>query len=690
LFFRVVLKKSSHKFTNLFCDFIKVRFVLQEGSLTAKITALAVICAFTLPIKRKGLCYMLRLQRTLRFDLHRIEGVLLLMSVIFIWQIVPFVLVQDCRAAGVGKGRESSEIGDLWDPNKYISIDEVKPGMEAYCLTVYKGTEIEKFGLEVLSVVRNILPGRDAIFVQGTDERFIHTGPVGGCSGSPVYIDGRLAGALAFGWTFSKDPLYGVTPIEEMLRTGRTVVYEGANTQAEGAAYTFDFTRPINFGDVYKQVTAVEEKAGESISSVRMLPCPLVVSGLPDVAVERLGGLLNSYGLEAVAGPGGGSGGGQKKDVQLMPGSCLSVSLVTGDITLDVIGTVTEVIGDKIYGFGHYFLGYGPVDFPIATGEVHTVVSNVVRSFKFSTSLEVVGALRADESTAVYGQIGARAYMFPMKITVKRYNDEQVRVYNCRVAQNRRLTPILLFISLLGTGYMRGSLPPDHTIAYRAVIEAEGVEPIYVDNVSTAQDFVEFITETIGPVVLLMNNPYGGTRIKSVEFQMDIKQKNVLSHIWSVNLSDSKVKAGEVVDASVVVESYRGDKKSYDCSFRVPENTPAGAYELIVCGGYDYLEFLKRSVPYRFVPENLTSLVEAIKDVLSIRKDRLYCILSLPSGGIALERAELPGLPATKAMVLQDGRRALRIQPYPRWLEESFDTGTVIVGSRNTQLMVDE
>ncbi len=103
--------------------------------------------------------------------------------------------------------------------SRYIGIDEVRPGMDAYCLTDYKDAEIEKFGLEVLSVVRGIRPGQDAILVQGTDERFIHTGPVWGCSGSPVYIDGRLAGALAFTWSFSKDPLYGVTPIKEILKT---------------------------------------------------------------------------------------------------------------------------------------------------------------------------------------------------------------------------------------------------------------------------------------------------------------------------------------------------------------------------------------------------------------------------------------------------------------------------------------
>ena len=125
---------------------------------------------------------------------------------------------------------------------RYITIDEVQPGMDAYCLTGYKDAEIEKFPLEVLSVVRDIRPGRDAILVQGTDERFIHTGPVWGCSGSPVYIDGRLAGALTFTWSFSKDPLYGVTPIEDILKVGQETQNSKLKTQNYGMGFVFYFS----------------------------------------------------------------------------------------------------------------------------------------------------------------------------------------------------------------------------------------------------------------------------------------------------------------------------------------------------------------------------------------------------------------------------------------------------------------
>jgi len=588
------------------------------------------------------------------------------------------------------EGSGSAQMPGLWDDDKYISIDEVRPGMDAYCLTVYEGTRIERFDLEVLSVVRNMRPGRDAILVQGTDERFIRTGPVAGCSGSPVYIEGRLAGALAFGWTFSKDALYGVTPVKDMLEVGQQVGRGSPSSHGQPMSFSFDFSKGLDLSEAFKQVisTGIQQQSGLGIA--QPLPCPMVVSGMPASAVEQLDSLVRSLGFVAASGTGASASSNKKPDVELAPGSCLGVSLVTGDFTLDVIGTVTEVVDDKVFGFGHHFLGYGPVDLPMSTGQVHTVVSSVVRSFKFATSLEVVGAFRADESAAIYGEVGAEARMFPLKITMDRYNDSIERIYNCGVADNRRLTAILLYISLVATAQMRGSLPPDHLIEYKVNIETEQTEPIVFENVSSGKQLSELVVEGVAPVAILMNNPYGKVDIKSVDYHVRILPTNAASHIWSVDLVNSKVKAGKKVEVSAVIESYMGAKKRYDSSFMIPENTPPGTYQLIVSGGYGYLDFLRQKVPYRFVPENLATLVEAMNDVLEIQRDKLYFMLVLPAGGVTLERSELPDLPATKAMVLQDPKRTLRARPYSRWLEKSYDVGTIVAGRKVAQITVEE
>jgi hypothetical protein len=476
--------------------------------------------------------------------------------------------------------KPSNKIEDLWDPAKYIAIEEVRPGMKAYCLTAYKGAEIEKFDLEVLSVVRNVKPGRDAILVQGTDERFIHTGPVAGCSGSPVYIDGRLAGALAFGWTFSKDPLYGVTPIEEMLEVGKVSPPETSAGPVGVGGFMFDFSRPVDFAEVDRQITttALTAKAWPGMSA---LPCPLITSGLPAGVCEQLNTLVEPFGFLAVAGIGGGTDVNITEDVQLVPGACLAVPLVTGDIEMEVIGTVTEVVDDKVYGLGHDFLGHGRIDLPMATARVHTVVSRVIRSFKFASAIEIVGALTVDESAAVRGQIGAKAKMIPLTITVDRYNDTEKRVYNCLLANNQLLTPLMLRSAVSGAALYLGDLPPDHMIEYKVGIALENTGPITFENVSTGTGLKEMIMEGVGPVAILMNNPYEKVGIESISFDVHIAPKNISSRIWSVDLSDSTVKAGQKLEITVVVESFLAGKKKYRYSLKIPDELSPGKYDLI-------------------------------------------------------------------------------------------------------------
>ncbi len=590
-----------------------------------------------------------------------------------------------------GAQPDSGSAEDLWDSAKYISIDEIQPGMKAYCLTCYSGTEIEKFDLDVISVVRNIEPNRDAILVQGTDERFIHTGPVAGCSGSPVYIDGRLAGAMAFAWTLSKDPLYGVTPIKEMLRVGRAqnLSDDNQDSKSKKMAFAFDFTRPIDFTKIDRQISSQHLSGNHGLQGAAALPCPLIISGLPADACKQFEALLEPYGFMAVSGIGGSADVNEVEKVQLAPGAVLTIPLVDGDITMSVLGTATEVVDDKVYGFGHSLLGYGAVDLPIATGQVHTVISNLSRSFKLGSTLEIVGALTTDEPAAIFGQIGAKARMIPLTIKVNRFNTEP-RVFHCRLADNQLLTADLLHSTVYGAILSLGSFPPDHTIEYKVAIGLEGNKSINFENMSTEVAMAEMIAESKGSVLLLMNNPFEEIDITSFDFDIRILPKNIASHIWSVDLSDSSVKAGQQIQVDVVIESYFSEKKKYQFSLKIPEDLKPGKYELTVSGSSEYEQHLRKNVPYRFMAYDMPTLIKALNDALSIDRDRLYCLLALPPGGIAVERAELPDLPGTKTMVMQNANRALRIQPYPHWLEKSVRTGTVVADKKTMRIIVEK
>ncbi len=573
------------------------------------------------------------------------------------------------------------------DRSKYIGVDEIRPGMKAYSLTVYKGTEVEKFDMEVLDVIRNFMPGRDAILVKGIDERFIHTGPVAGCSGSPVYIDDRLAGALSFGWTFSKDPLYGVTPIKDMLRVGKTDNLQ----QKPKIRFSFDFSQPLDFFEIEKQIKGIT--ISRNMSGGRAaLPCPLVISGLSADVCQKLGAQAESLGFHAVSGLGLSESNPLQKTSEadeLSPGAVLAVPLVTGDIRMTVMGTVTEVVGKEVYGFGHGFLGYGDISLPMACGKIHTVVSSLVRSWKLGSPLEIVGAVKVDESTAIKGQIGARARMTPLTIKVARYND-QSRVYNCQIVNNRVLMPVVFGLAVGGASSMLGDFPPDNLVEYKINVELKDAGSIVFQNVSTGTGVSDMLREAVGSVALLMNNPYKEVTIESISCEVNVIAKNILSHIWSAELSDTKLKPGQSTIVSVVIESVRSGKKKYQYRLNIPKNLKPGKYNVIIAGWANYIDFLNKAVPHRFTAQNFTNLVEIINNILNIQRDKLYCLFVLPSDGVVLQKAELPYLPATKVLVLADAKRAMQTIPYKNWQQKSFDTETIVIGRETLQIIVEK
>jgi hypothetical protein len=653
--------------------------------------------------------------------------------ILFCFCIVVF-LTGALYAAGQPKGLQG-----VWDPARYIGLDEIKPGMKAYCLTEYGVAGIEKFEMEVVDVVRNINPSsspgsRDAILVKGTDERFMHTGPVAGCSGSPVYIDGRLAGALAFTWTYAKDPLYGATPIAEMLAVGRGGASQASGTRLENETLStqggivFDYTAPIDFAEIDRQfsICGLQNESpygipyGGKSQITNQLPCPVITSGLPTKVCEQLNQAVEPFGFVVVEGAGGGLSAGSAGNIEegiknnnsavsaeqaeLSPGSCLAVPFVSGDITMSAYGTVTDVVGDKVYAFGHFLLGYGQIDLPMAKAKVHTVVSNIASSFKLASVEETVGALTTDESAGVIGKIGQQAKTIPLTIRVERYNDTEKRLYNCRLADNKVLSPFYLRMAVMGAALQFGDLPPEHTIEYKVCIDARCRMPdarpessnenpesrIEYENVSSGMGLNEIVSECYSAVGLLMNNPYGQIDIESIDCEVRIMPKSIVSHIWSVDLSDSTVKAGQNIELTAVLESVLAGKKQYQLSLEVPEDLAPGKYELTVCGERDYEQFLVKAVPQKFVAQNLPSLIDALNNSLQISRDKLYCLLTLPSSGVVIERAELPDLPATKALLLGDAKRALQVRPYAHWLERDLQTGSVVMDKKTLQITVEK
>jgi hypothetical protein len=573
-----------------------------------------------------------------------------------------------------------------WDDTRYIDIHEIKAGQEATCLTVYQGTAVERFALDVVDVIRDYQPGHDAILVQGRDERFVHTGPVAGCSGSPVYIEGRLAGALAFGWPLSKDPLYGVTPIREML----AIVEQPGEPQAapaigHGRTIHWDYREPLDIQKIGGLL--FDSSPRPRAARENTLECPLLCSGLGIQAQTYVEGVFQPYGFLPVTGTGNGQDA-MGATSALAPGSVLMVPLVDGDIRMAVLGTVTEVTGGHVFGFGHSFLGQGPLHLPLATGRVHTVVSNLSQSFKLGSSIETVGALTQDAVTGVVGIVGDEAPTLPVRLRIDHYLHAQTVHYACQVARHLELTPELLKAVVGGSVMSFGTLPVDHILTYEGHIQLGNGQAIRLANFSAGTNIRELLMELLGSVALLMNNPFREIEIQAIDLSMRIQPINGLSFITALDIPDRRVEAGDTLRVMVTLETFRAGKQRHAFTLTVPEDTRPGKYELSVGGFLEYERVIRRRAPYRLMAHDVPSLIEALNFSLSLNRSRLYCLLELPGSGYALERQEMPGLPGTRALVLRSSKQTVHMTPYQPWLERSLKLDTVTANGQRVSIEV--
>ncbi|MBL7214082.1 MAG: hypothetical protein ISS71_00220 [Phycisphaerae bacterium] len=565
------------------------------------------------------------------------------------------------------------------DTTKYIFLDEIQADMEAYCLTVFSGTQVERFGLKVLSVVRGYRPGQNMILVIGTDERFQHAGTIHGCSGSPVFIDGRLAGALAAGWDGSLDALYMVRPIEDMLEVGS--VESPPDTTSE-AVFHFDLSGPMNLADVYRQsMDQLQNCAGEQ---GMLIP---LSSSLPSQVCDSFRVPLHQMGFIPVSAPATLPTVSEATDFER--GGVLSVVLCGGDISLAATGTVTDILGDQIYGFGHNFKGQGPTNLPITAGVVHAVVAGRNSSFKFSSPGPVLGTLQFDQSFGVRGTIGVAPKTIPLTIRVHRENAPESRTYNCYLASDRMYTPLILQLALNGAALLQGPLPPEHTVRYESQVKIKGQEPLILKNISSGQSTSDIEQNLYSIAALALNNPFKELELESIDATVEITSGDGSAGIRAVDVSGTRVRPGQTISISVTLISFRSEESATVIEFKIPETLSSGKYTIQVMGGSNYRRFVANLAPQRFRAFDAETLMEALRRVTGFRNDGLYAVMPIPATGIVLQQHELPQLPQTKMLLMQDDKRLRPVTAYQDWTESRIDLDKIVQGGAEIEIMVE-
>jgi len=378
-------------------------------------------------------------------------------------------LLPNANAGGVEAAKESGR------SDKYMFTDEVKPGMKGYGLTVFSETTIEKFDVEILSVLYGLRPGTDLILARVAGGPLEKAGVIAGMSGSPIYIDGRIIGALAYSWAFSKEAIAGITPIEEMLRIFDFGL-EGETTTGAGRTSndSVAWARGANLG------VALPEMASESVV-MRPIMTPIVFSGFSEEAIEMFRPRLEGWGMIPMVG-GSFSDRMAGADVSLEEGAAVGILFARGDMTVAGIGTVTINENGRILAFGHPFMLSGPVDLPMTTAYIHTILPSMIASSKVGSPLKSVGALTQDRSSGIAGIVGGAPAMAPLSLRIRSEWSDQPTIYNFEIARHRHLLPSIAGMALSSSLSQSASRGGEFTATVHYEIEIEGFPTIRNDN----------------------------------------------------------------------------------------------------------------------------------------------------------------------------------------------------------------
>lgn len=581
---------------------------------------------------------------------------------------------------------------DNFDPTRYIDTSEIKQGMKGYGLTVFAGTEPEKFEVEAISVVHNFLPKKEIILIRCLDDRHKFSKPVGGDSGSPVFFDNRLAGAMAYGWPNSSEALYGVTPIRYMLNVQETEKPEREqNPTGNDGSHRFDRSvyrdlmrrELLTREQMYKLAKAsglVREPLQTAQQNWATLPLSLTGGGFSPQAIEYLqswfpGFLLNSGGGSEKIEPG--------KTIKLQRGSALTIPLVTGDISMQSLGTVTEVDGDKVFGFGHPFQSEGKASWPMGTGYIHKVVNKTDRSFKLGSAVDIVGRIEVDETAAVYGRIGNTPTMIPVNINVQWPQQAGPEQFKMKMLQHESLSAAIVSSVLSSAILMRGNLPKENTVRYQMKLDFDGAESVEFDNyISGTYGLNTLTSEALSVVALMLDDPWEKVKLASVHAEIEVLAQETTGYIKSILLAKRIYKPGQTVHAKLVVEQLRQKEKTIEICMNLPVDLTPGKYKISVGSADEYLRQVQLAQPHRNNAFRSEDIQRILQERLRILRRNVYISMILPSRGLALEDQCFDHLPASKTMLLNDKSRSLITTSFRPIVSASVPTEYVLTGGK--------
>ncbi len=556
-----------------------------------------------------------------------------------------------------------------------IPVSDIRPGMVGEGRTVFSGSTIESFKVTILGVLRNYGPNQNMILAELEGGPLAHTGVIAGMSGSPVYIDGKLIGAIAFAFPFAKDPIAGITPIQEMLDATAT-----PSTRRAAARLEFPLAPEALAAAVPRKLHPVSIQ-GVSLTGVELLQphlgkqltpiaTPASVVGFPAESFEHIAPLLRQLGIEPLMGGAavalsGGSQEGTSPSPPLAPGSSVGVGLVTGDLQISAAGTVTHVDPDtgNVYAFGHQLFNLGPIEYPMTSSTVHLVLPSLMNSFKMASSGETIGTWVQDRATAIRGVLDIRPRMVPMSVTVSTSRGEE-KNYNVEIVDDELFTPVLTYASLVAILQSTERQFGSQTVKLSAWLKTTSHGRINIEDVFTDQQAAVSASAMVAaPISFLMTNDFEDIELENIQVSLEATESPSNARLLRAWLDTDEVAPGGTVELKILLGTYRGDEILETVDVTIPSHISSGRLQLIVADARTRSAVERREARESFVPKDMSQLIRAIN---ALRKNnRLYVRLSRRGSNGAIVAGEyLTSLPPSVINVLQaDGSSSSNFTP---------------------------
>jgi hypothetical protein len=532
-------------------------------------------------------------------------------------------------------------------------LSEVRPGLKGVGRTIFEGDRIDEFQVEILGVLKNaIAPQRDIILARLSGGPLATTGVISGMSGSPVYVDGKLVGAISRSFPLSKDAVAGITPIEEML----SVVPSSPTSTAHGSPNESFRIAKVSGGSPELDRVIVNEDAAPNLSplpearettSLSSLLLPLRFGGFSNAAVDLFTPQLRRLGLEPMQG-GVISGSAQNtppSPTDLEPGSMISLLLVRGDLDLNIDCTVTYRQGDNLYACGHQVIGEGPAQFPFAPAHVIVTIPSIASSFKVDAPGAIVGTIQQDRFDAIYGRVGEKTPpMIPVHVhvdsTLNRKSD-----YNFEMIQEPFLSPLLLNLALTSAlGVTERSMGAS-TLNLKATIRLAGGQSVDLEDVLSSEvGTANMVGATVAtPLAMLMSSGFPDLKVQHIDLSIDSldeKRSATLEQVWSTK---SEVRPGDHLDVTALLRLPWGATLTEKIPVDVPASVTDKMLQLVVGGGSSI-----NALEFRFsalvgTPRNSQQLVRALNRMR--RNNRVYGLLMAPQRSFVMQGNVYPSPP---------------------------------------------